>query len=65
MQVHESLIDLIGNTPMVRLRKVTRHLGSGHGRDHGAERAAGRGPGAGHQHGRGDAPAVLAKVEST
>ena len=32
MQVHESLIDLIGNTPLVRLRKVTRHLGSGHGR---------------------------------
>ncbi len=36
MQVHESLIDLIGNTPLVRLRKVTRHLGSGHGSDHGA-----------------------------
>jgi cystathionine beta-synthase len=32
MQVHESLIDLIGNTPLVRLRKVTRHLESGHGR---------------------------------
>ncbi len=31
MQVHESLVDLIGNTPLVRLRKVTRHLGSGHG----------------------------------
>ncbi len=30
MQVHESLIDLIGNTPLLRLRKVTRHLGSGH-----------------------------------
>jgi cystathionine beta-synthase len=36
MQVHESLIDLIGNTPLVRLRKVTRHLGSGHGSGHGA-----------------------------
>jgi cystathionine beta-synthase len=32
MQVHESLIDLIGNTPLVRLRRVTRHLESGHGR---------------------------------
>ena len=32
MQVHESLIDLIGNTPLIRLRKVTRHLDSGHGR---------------------------------
>src|SRR6266853_1352889 len=32
MQVHESLIDLIGNTPLVRLRKVTRHLDSGHSR---------------------------------
>src|SRR5580700_827395 len=27
MQVHESLIELFGNTPLVRLRKVTRHLG--------------------------------------
>ena len=27
MQVHESLVDLIGNTPLLRLRKVTRHLG--------------------------------------
>ncbi len=26
MQVHESLIDLFGNTPLVRLRKVTRGL---------------------------------------
>ena len=26
MQVHESLIDLIGNTPLVRLRRVTRQL---------------------------------------
>src|SRR6266851_1586626 len=27
MQVHESLIELFGNTPLVRLRKVTRELG--------------------------------------
>jgi len=27
MQVHDSLIELIGNTPLVRLRKVTRGLG--------------------------------------
>jgi cystathionine beta-synthase len=27
MQVHESLIELFGNTPLVRLRKVTRGLG--------------------------------------
>jgi cystathionine beta-synthase len=27
MQVHESLIDLVGNTPLVRLRKVTQGLG--------------------------------------
>src|ERR1700739_1673921 len=26
MQVHDSLIDLVGNTPLVRLRKVTRGL---------------------------------------
>jgi len=32
MHVHDSLIDLIGNTPLVRLRKVTRHLDSGHSR---------------------------------
>jgi cystathionine beta-synthase len=32
MQVHESLIDLVGNTPLVRLRKVTRGLpGAGTG----------------------------------
>jgi cystathionine beta-synthase len=32
MQVHESLIDLVGNTPLVRLRKVTRGLpGAGAG----------------------------------
>jgi cystathionine beta-synthase len=29
MQVHESLIELFGNTPLVRLRKVTRELGAG------------------------------------
>src|ERR1022692_2455301 len=28
MQVHDSLIELMGNTPLVRLRKVTRELGS-------------------------------------
>jgi cystathionine beta-synthase len=33
MQVYESLVDLIGNTPLVRLRKVTRHLE--HGAEHG------------------------------
>ena len=26
MQVHDSLIDLVGNTPLLRLRKVTRQL---------------------------------------
>ncbi|HEY7143469.1 MAG TPA: cystathionine beta-synthase [Streptosporangiaceae bacterium] len=31
MQVHESLTELIGNTPLVRLRKVTRHLDDGPG----------------------------------
>jgi len=32
MQVHESLIDLVGNTPLVRLRKLTRGLpGAGAG----------------------------------
>ncbi len=32
MQVHDSLIDLVGNTPLVRLRKVTRGLpGAGTG----------------------------------
>jgi cystathionine beta-synthase len=50
MQVHESLIDLIGNTPLLRLRKVTRHLASGH-----SPSAAGEQPGGG--------PAVLAKIE--
>jgi cystathionine beta-synthase len=29
MQVHDSLIELMGNTPLVRLRRVTRELGSG------------------------------------
>jgi cystathionine beta-synthase len=29
MQVHESLIELVGNTPLVRLRAVTRALGGG------------------------------------
>ncbi len=29
MQVHDSLIELVGNTPLVRLRKVTRGLGGG------------------------------------
>jgi cystathionine beta-synthase len=28
MQVHDSLIELMGNTPLIRLRKVTRVLGS-------------------------------------
>src|ERR1700734_1119430 len=27
MQVYDSLIDLVGDTPLVRLRSVTRHLG--------------------------------------
>src|SRR5215472_3369151 len=31
MQVYESLVDLIGNTPLLRLRKVTRQIGSGTG----------------------------------
>src|SRR5215475_5799841 len=48
MAVHESLIDLIGNTPLVRLRRVTRHLSSGHAPE--GERGLG-------------APTVLAKVE--
>src|SRR5881275_1772987 len=29
MQVHESLIELVGNTPLLRLRAVTRTLGQG------------------------------------
>ncbi|MBO0815160.1 MAG: pyridoxal-phosphate dependent enzyme, partial [Actinobacteria bacterium] len=28
MQVHDSLIELVGNTPLVRLRRVTRDLGA-------------------------------------
>src|SRR6476620_630476 len=31
MQVHESLIELVGNTPLLRLRAVTRTLGQGAG----------------------------------
>jgi len=30
MQVHESLIELVGNTPLVRLGRVTREVGGGH-----------------------------------
>src|SRR5512135_3559260 len=30
MQVHESLIELVGNTPLVRLRAVTKDVGGGH-----------------------------------
>src|SRR6516164_3738806 len=48
MQVHESLIELFGNTPLVRLRRVTGELGAG-----------GQGAGGGHR----GAPQVLAKVE--
>jgi len=29
MQVHDSLIELVGNTPLVRLRRVTQELGAG------------------------------------
>src|ERR1035438_7251726 len=29
MQVHDSLIELVGNTPLVRLKAVTRGLGGG------------------------------------
>ena len=31
MQIHDSLIELVGNTPLVRLRKVTSELASGGG----------------------------------
>ncbi|MBO0807175.1 MAG: cystathionine beta-synthase [Actinobacteria bacterium] len=47
MQVHESLIELVGNTPLVRLRAVTRELGP----------PPGSGPG------DWSPPQVLAKVE--
>ncbi|MFI5067065.1 MAG: cystathionine beta-synthase [Streptosporangiales bacterium] len=30
MQVHESLIELVGDTPLIRLRAVTREVGGGH-----------------------------------
>ena len=30
MQVHETLIELLGNTPLVRLGRVTRDVGGGH-----------------------------------
>ena len=29
MQVHGSLIELVGNTPLLRLRRVTQELGGG------------------------------------
>ena len=29
MEVHDSLVELVGNTPLVRLRRVTRALGAG------------------------------------
>jgi cystathionine beta-synthase len=29
MEVHDSLVELVGNTPLVRLRRVTRDLGAG------------------------------------
>jgi cystathionine beta-synthase len=51
MQVHESLIDLFGHTPLVRLRKVTRSLTQAAA----ASGAGGPGP--------ASAPQVLAKVE--
>jgi cystathionine beta-synthase len=47
MQIHDSLIELVGNTPLIRLRRVTRQLGR--------DPAAGSGTAA--------VPAVLAKVE--
>jgi cystathionine beta-synthase len=54
MQVHESLIELFGNTPLIRLRKVTRRLppAAGTGRA-GADGSSAALPG----------PQVLAKVE--
>src|SRR5258708_16634371 len=50
MQVHESLIEIFGSTPLVRLRKVTRGLRIAQGA-------------AGGRVGAGDPPQVLAKVE--
>src|SRR5260370_22801258 len=50
MQVHESLIELFGNTPLVRLRKVTRGVRTAQGA-------------AGGRVAAGDPPQVLAKVE--
>jgi cystathionine beta-synthase len=50
MQVHDSLIELVGNTPLVRLRRVTRQLGGGQF-------------GGGQFGGGRPAAAVLAKVE--
>src|ERR1700730_15136148 len=64
MQVHESLIELFGNTPLVRLRKVTRGLrleGAEGGK--GTEGGKGAGGGKGAEGGRMWAPQVLAKVE--
>jgi cystathionine beta-synthase len=58
MQVHESLIELFGNTPLVRLRKVTRGL-----RLEGAQGGKGAAGGKGAEGGRMWAPQVLAKVE--
>jgi cystathionine beta-synthase len=49
MQVHESLIELFGNTPLLRLRKVTRGLHAAPGADGGPTPSA--------------TPQVLAKVE--
>jgi cystathionine beta-synthase len=71
MRVHDSLIDMFGNTPLVRLRRVTNGVGRGTAA---ASGAAGLGPaGAGGALGRGAAaadarlgsggPQVLAKVE--
>ncbi len=62
MQVHESLVELIGNTPLVRLRKVTRGLGHGGGHSPGLGTGHGAGDGAGHE-GASQPPAVYAKIE--
>src|SRR5260370_18884153 len=70
MQVHESLIELFGNTPLVRLRKVTRGLrlegaqgGKGAEGGRGAESGKGAGGGKGAEGGRMWRPPGLAKVE--